>query len=109
MYQFYMNEEEGWFVQVYNDGDITEEYARHKIDILTEGKSSEFVQVCLALDLYDFAQAILPLNVPDSVMRVWKSNTMTVERSRTYTAEAMEPYYAVDVVNTDDKVDLRGK
>lgn len=108
MYQFYMNDETGAIMQVYNDGDITDEYAKKKIDSLTGDRASEYSPVCMALNLYDFAQVILPFTVSDEMMRIWKFSNQTLDHSRTYKETAVEPYYAVDVVNETDKVQMIG-
>lgn len=108
MYQFYMNDYEGWFVQVYNDGDITEEYARSKIDELTEGRSDEFVPVCMSLNLFDFNQIILPFSVPDDTMKCWSFPHQLLQHTRTYKEDAVEPYFPVDVKYGQDKVQMIG-
>lgn len=106
MYQFYESPELEAYVQVYSENEVTPEYAKHKIDNLTGGKSDLFEPVCLSLDMFDYMRAILPFSINDEVMRVWKFEAQTFNTSRTYKRSAIAPYTSVTPNNTSGKVDL---
>lgn len=106
MYQFYWSEEEKAVVQIYNEGEITPEYAQHKIDNLTGGKSELYEPICLSLDMFHYSKAILPFSVSDEVMGIWKFHVQTLNTSRTYKEEVLDPYFIDEDFNDSDKVDL---
>lgn len=105
MYQFYESPELEVYVQVYSEGEITEEYAKRKIDNLTEGKSELFEPVCLFLDMFGYTKAVLPFSISDKVMKVWKFDEQTLNTSRTYKKSAVL-YKSMEPKNKSNKVDL---
>lgn len=106
MYQFYKSEELKALAQVYSEDAITPEYARTKIDSLTDGKSDLFEPVCLSLDMFNYMRAILPFNIGDSVMKAWTFDSQALNTSMIYNSGEMVPYDTLDIVNTSNKVDL---